>query len=295
MGHRRPEITEEKINQIKILISSNPDWHRSKLSKELCELWDWKSEIGQLKDISCRDMLRSLESSGKIKLPPGQRTGRKAGQTTNIQLRLHDTTPIETHLKNIVPLSVEIAKSKSEIAEFKSYIEQFHYLSYGQSVGECMRYIIRSNTGSVVALLLFGSSARRCSSRDKYIGWNDDVRKNNLHLTTNNTRFLIPEWIRVPHLASHCLGLISRRVSDDWLFKYGHPIFFLETFVEQARFRGISYIAANWLRVGETTGRGRNSVNSEVTLPIKDVYVYPLHRNFRSILTNDVDFIKSRL
>jgi len=141
----------------------------------------------------------------------------------------------------------------------------------------------------MLACLLFGSSAWRCSPRDKYIGWDDGARETNLHLTTNNTRFLIIPGIRIPHLASHILGLISRRVSGDWQEKYGHQIKLLETFVERRRFRGVCYKAANWQRIGETTGRGRDSISSVATLPIKDVYVYPLAKDFRAILTNGAD------
>ena len=289
MGHRRPEITEEKVEQIKLLIQNNPDWHRTKLSIELCKLWDWKSNIGQVKDISCRDMLRALELAGRIKLPPRKSFSHIAGGSSNIQLRLYDITVIEGCLKSVMPLTVEIAKSKWEIDEFKSYIEQYHYLSYGQSVGECMRYIIRSNTGVILACLLFGSSAWRCAPRDKYIGWNNDERVANLHLTTNNTRFLILPGIRIPHLASHILGLISRRISDDWQAKYGHPIFMIETFVEQARFRGVCYQAANWVCVGETVGRGRDDTDNTASLPIKDIYLYPLHRKYRQLLRRKCD------
>jgi hypothetical protein len=157
-------------------------------------------------------------------------------------------------------------------------------LGYGQSVGECLRYIIRTKEENVLACLLYGSSAWRCSPRDKFIGWTDEQRESNLHLTTNNTRFLILPFVRVPHLASHILSLISKRISCDWLAKYGHPIYFLETFVEKHRFRGVCYQASNWVNVGETTGRGRDSTTKIATLPIKDVYVYPLSKDFRKHL-----------
>jgi hypothetical protein len=197
---------------------------------------------------------------------------------------MHETSPIEASLKDISPLTVEIADSKDMIAEFKSYIDQYHYLAYGQSVGECMRYFVRANSGRIVACLLFGSSAWRCSPRDKHIGWSDGDRVARLHLTSNNTRFLIPQWIRVSCLASHVLSLVSRRVSGDWQRKYGHPLFFLETYVDRSRFVGTCYKAANWQCVGETTGLGRNSTSNRPTLPIKDVYVYPLVKDFRKKL-----------
>jgi len=288
MGHRRPEITREHIEQIRQLMIAHPDWHRSKLSKELCEMWDWKSEVGQIKDLSCRDLLRALEQKGEIKLPPSRDSGRKKGENaaSNIQLRLHDTTPLEKTLKEVTPLIVEIADTKDRIGEFKSLIEQYHYLAYGQSVGECMRYMVRSRDSIPLACLMFGSSAWRCAPRDRYIGWDDAARIAHLHLTTNNTRTLILPWIRVPHLASHTLSLITNRISDDWQRKYGHPIYFLETYVERNRYIGTMYKASNWQHIGETTGLGRDSVSNRATLPIKDVYVYPLRKDFRKKLVD---------
>ena len=262
----------------------HPDWHRSRLSQELCELWGWKSAIGQPKDISCRDLLRALEAAGRIKLPPRQRTPRKTVDGAGIQLSMHDTSPIEKSLKEVLPLTVRIAASKTEMAEYKSLVEQYHYLGYGRSVGECMRYMVYGRDGAILACLLYGSSAWRCAPRDRFIGWGDASRGANLPNTTNNTRFLILPWVRIPHLASHILSVISRRIARDWETKYGHPLYLLETFVERGRFRGTCYKAANWEHVGETTGRGRNSRSAVGELPVKDVYVYPLHRRFREKL-----------
>ena len=289
MGHSRPIITEQHIEQIHQLLSDHPDWNRSRLSEELCELWDWKSDVGQLKDISCRDLLRSLEADGKIKLPPKKRLGAMRGRPKEFgtQLSLFEAeqpAPVVTSLKAVTPLVVEIADARDRIGEFKSYIDQFHYLRYGRSVGECMRYMVRSREGDLLACLMFGSSAWRCASRDSFIGWADEERKASLYLMTNNTRFLILPWVRVPHLASHVLSLISKRISQDWQTKYGHPLYMLETFVECDRFAGTCYKAANWILVGKTVGRGRDDVYNTASLPIKDIYLYPLHKHFRQIL-----------
>ena len=288
MTYNRPEITAQHIEQIRQLISEHPDWHRSRLSVELCKLWGWIGANNLPKDISCRDLLRSLDAAGQIKLPPKQRGTRKKGHRADVQLALHDTTPVHKKLKEVLPLAVQIAASKVEMAEYKSLIEQYHYLGYGQSVGECMRYMVRGNDGTVLACLLYGSSAWRCAPRDRFIGWGDGARGANLPLTTNNTRFLILPWVRVPHLASHILAAVSRRISQDWQDKYGHPLYLLETFVERDRFRGTCYKAANWERVGETTGRGRNSKTAIGELPVKDIYVYPLHKRFREKLCERV-------
>ena len=279
----RPVITDELINQINLMIQENPNWHRSKISKELCELWGWKLPDGRLKDISCRDMLRALDKTGKIKLPPSQKKNKQI-QRRIIKEIEHDTTLISCPLKELQPLNVTLVSNGGPLEEFKSLLNQYHYLGFDRTVGENMKYIVRSRDGHIVACLLFGSAAWKCKSRDEYIDWDANQRTTALQYITNNTRFLIPPWINVPHLASHVLSLISARVSADWVEKNGHPVYCLETFVERDRFRGTCYKAANWIKVGETTGRGRNDIDREANLPKKDVYIYPLTKGFKGKL-----------
>jgi hypothetical protein len=270
------------------MIHANPGWHRSRLSQELCKIWGWQSAGGQLKDISCRDLLRDLDKAGTICLPPALKTTRVAGiGADKVKHLFHDTQAIEANLCGLVPLRIEIAKTKEEIAEFKSYIDQYHYLGYDRSIGENIKYMVKSNSGITVACLMFGSSAWKCRARDEYIGWGQEQRKAGLHLLTNNSRFLIPPWIRVRFLASHALSLAARRISADWEAKYGHPIFALETFVERGRFRGSSYKAANWVCVGKTAGRGRDDRNHLQALPEKDIYLLPLTRRWREGLLGE--------
>ncbi|MDR3121512.1 MAG: DUF4338 domain-containing protein [Clostridiales bacterium] len=285
MGHSRPTITEEKVGQVRELIIANPEWNRSRLSRELCELWDWKAATGQLKDISCRDLLRDLEAAGAVVLPTAQKISRRAGVHERIAHMEHCTEPIRAELRELTPLRVKIVSSKPGIAEFKSYIDQYHYLGFDRSVGESLKYFITSRDGRTLALLMFGSAAWKCASRDTFIGWSSEDRRANLYFMTNNNRFLIPEWVRVSHLASHVLALIARRLSHDWETKYGHPIYLLETFVETDRFRGTCYKAANWIHVGRTTGRGRDSISMKATLPTKEVWMFPLCKDFREKLT----------
>jgi hypothetical protein len=167
--------------------------------------------------------------------------------------------------------------------EFKSMLDQHHYLGYDRTIGENMKYVIRSRDGAFLACLLFGSAAWKCRDRDAYIGWSQEQRCERLYMLTNNVRFLVPEWVRVPCLASHALSLASRRLSADWEAKYGHPVHLLETFVD-GRFSGTCYQAANWIRVGRTTGRGRNDRLHERALPEKDIYLLPLNRRWRESL-----------
>jgi len=281
MNSSRPEITPERIEQINKLITDNPDWHRTKISQELCQLWGWIGENGQIKDVSCRDVLRALDSVGKIKLPQRRTYGRTKGGAETVAFMLHDILPIETALANLTPLTVEVVKDKHSLMEFKSYIAQYHYLGYDRSIGENIKYFVYDCTGRCIACLMFGSAAWSCKGRDEFIGWSKSSRNaTSLRYITNNSRFLIFPWIKVLHLASHILSLVSRRISTDWVMKYGHPVYLLETFVECDRFKGTCYKAANWILVGKTTGRGRNSESMIGKLPVKDVYLYPLHKRF---------------
>jgi hypothetical protein len=145
--------------------------------------------------------------------------------------------------------------------------------------------MVTGQTGRLLACLLFGSAAWKCGPRDRFIGWDPEQRARNLHLLTNNTRFLILPFVRVPHLASWILGQVLRRLSVDWEKKYGHPILLVETFVERGRFAGTSYKASNWIRLGATTGRSRQDRRHTLRVPVKDVYLYPLDHKFREELS----------
>ena len=196
----------------------------------------------------------------------------------------HDTEPVACGLGDLQPLVIEAVTGGQGLTEFKSLIDQYHYLGFDRTVGENMKYIVHSKDGATLACLLFGSAAWKCRDRDSYIGWGQDQKAARLQLLTNNHRFIVMPWVRVPHLASHVLALVAHRISLDWEKKYGHPIFMLETFVERPRFRGTCYKAANWSCVGRTAGRGRNDLKHECALPEKDIYLLPLAKHWRESL-----------
>lgn len=278
-------MTPERIEQINSIIRDNPEWRRTRLSKELCELWGWKGENGIPKDISCRDVLRALDATGKIVLPSPANGTCAVRSADRVDLLSHDVTPIGASLPELTPLSVEVVTGKRGLTEFKSYIEQFHYLGYGRSIGENIKYFVYDRQGRRLACLMFGSAAWSCEQRDSYIGWDRERRKTALRYMTNNSRFLIFPWVSSRFLASHILSIICRRISSDWAAKYGHPVYLLETHVELERFQGTCYLAANWRRIGITAGMGRNSRTGTVgELPLKYIYVYPLHKWFREKL-----------
>jgi hypothetical protein len=282
--YKRPEITKELIDFIRQLIAENPDKGRSKLSVMLCEIWDWRDSTGRTKDMSCRDMLTALEKAEKISLPPSKSVPRRPGDSKGVKHLAHDETPIAVNLKELRPLQVELVSGKDTMERFKSLIDQYHYLGFDRCISESMSYIVYSKSAQPLACLLFGSPAWSCRDRDAFIGWSKEDRRNNLIMMTNNSRFLILPWVNAPHLASHILSVISKRIVSDWERKYGHPIWLLETFVEAGRFKGTCYKAANWLNVGRTTGRGRNGGHNNAIVPCKDIYLYPLSKDWRSAL-----------
>jgi hypothetical protein len=183
------------------------------------------------------------------------------------------------------PLVVSVvAAGSADLRWFNGLLAAYHYLGHRNTVGENLRYLVRDRHGRPVACALFGSAAWQCAARDAYIGWDRVTRERNLQMLTNNTRFLVLPWVRVPHLASHVLGQIARRIRADWQSKYGHPLQALETFVERGRFRGSCYRAANWIGVGQTRGRTRQDRQHLLQAPVKEVLVYPLQADFREVL-----------
>jgi len=280
------EITSEDIALIREMISSHPSWGRTRISKELALLWRWRADNGQLKDMACRSLLLKLEKRGYISLPARKRpSGGNKGKKKSFPYVPHSTSLVSGKLKSIVPLNIELVKDKEHLRLFKYLLSRYHYLGFGGVVGENLKYLVFDREGRPLALLLFGSAAWKIAPRDSFIGWDEPTRKKNLHLLTNNRRFLILPWVKVPHLASHILGKVARRIRGDWIKRYNHPVYMLESFVDKERFRGTCYQASNWIYVGQTKGRGRNDRYNRVKVPIKDIYLLPLVKRFREILT----------
>jgi hypothetical protein len=276
----------DELGQVRQLIGDHPEWTRYRISRELALLWNWRSTSGQLKDMAARTLLLKLEQRGLIALPARRRTS--PNRMRHKQVPALDPSicqeRLATPLANLLPLDLREVSSAfpADRALFEALLHQFHYLSYRSSVGENLQYLGRERTGRPVACLLFGAAAWQCADRDRQIGWDAATRAARLHLITNNTRFLIAPWVDSPCLASHVLGLVQRRIGSDWQRKYGHPIYLLETFVERDRFAGTCYQAANWIRVGQTKGRTRQDApdGQHQQVPIKDIYLFPLHRRF---------------
>jgi len=277
-------IMEQDIRLIRQLIADHPDWHRTRLSQELCDLWRWTNDRGAYKDMAARALLRKLDARGLISLPPPVRSSNNAFRHRKAAAIVLDQTPITGKLAELTPVRVLPVANDAQAQLFRGLMQSHHYLGYSGPVGENLRYLAWDRHDRVLGGLLFGAAAWRLACRDRFIGWDGVRREQGLSRIANNMRFLILPWVRVPHLASHLLGQVSRRLSADWQHRYGHPIALLETFVDSSRFRGTCYRAANWIHVGETTGRSRNDRPGRPRVPVKAVWLYPLQHPFRARL-----------
>ncbi len=284
LRYRGRDVTDADIVFIRQLIARHPDASRRRLSKILCEAWDWRQANGELRDMVCRGLMLQLHRAGLIQLPPVRFVPRNNVVARRKPQRvLVDRTPLCTSLKEIRPLEVLQVRRTREEAFYDGLIEQYHYLGYTRPVGEHLKYlIVRSNRP--VACMAWGSAPRHLGPRDRFIGWSGEARRRNIRYLAYNTRFLILPWVKVPHLASHLLARVARRLSQDWERLYSHPIYYLETFVDPARFRGTCYLAANWVALGQTTDRGHNAPTKKATQPKKEVLGYPLIKSFRQLL-----------
>jgi len=238
--------------------------------------------------MACRSLLLRLERAGGIALPPRQRKSPNGFRNRSPVRVSHRTDPIDGDLNCLMPIELSCVSTGSEQDRlFRCLLSGHHYLGYKNTVGENLKYLVRSRDGCPLACVLFGSAAWKSAARDSHIGWSAPVRERHLHYVTNNTRFLILPWVRVPNLASHILSRVARRVSRDWIDKYAHPIYLLESFVDRSRYRGICYQAANWIGAGQTTGRTRNDRNRTIRRSRKDVYLLPLERRYRDRLCDE--------
>lgn len=267
------------------LVAQNPAASRYKLSRLLCQLWDWRDPKGQLKDMAARALLLKLSERGWITLPAKRRESPNRMRHKQVSWVEHDPEPIAASLAELTPLQVrELSLHPQDLPLFECLLHQHHYLSHTSSVGLNLKYLVRDRHGRPVSCLLFGSAAWQCAARDEFIGWSPAQRQRALQQITNNTRFLVMPWVEVRHLASHVLSRVLRQLRTDWQRKYSRPLHLVETFVDTSRFVGSCYRAANWIDVGQTTGRTRQDRSNQIQVPPKRVLVYRLSKEFRRAL-----------
>jgi hypothetical protein len=284
LTYRGRAVTDDDVAFIDQLIAAHPMASRRALSKKLCEAWNWVQPNGALRDMVCRGLMLALHRAGHIELPPQQQippnplVRRSRPAVVDI-----DRTPLRGSLGAIRPLTFRQVRRTQQEPLFNTLIEQHHYLGYTQPVGEHLKYLVYTQDRPI-ACVAWCSAPRHLGCRDRFIGWSAEARRRNIRFLAYNTRYLILPWVQVPHLASHILGHMARVLSGDWERLYGHPVYFLETFVDPQRNRGTCYRAANWVVLGRTTGRGKNDQTWRPNRPIKEMLGYPLCRDFRERL-----------
>ena len=280
---RGRQIGTDDLQDIRTTVTEHWTSGRTAISRLLCERWDWRQPNGQFKEMACRALLLSLEAKGALKLPPRQMESFRAPRRAGRQVFAVDESPLEGRVPEFRSLTIRMVRQTADEALWDYLVDTYHYLGRPWIVGACLKYLAYLD-GRLVACLGWGSAAWKVACRDDTIGWDPQTREANLHKVVNNVRFLILPWVRVKHLASMVLASNLRMLRSDWQRFYSHEIALAETFVDTERFAGTCYKAANWIRIGETKGRGKYDRERRAEATVKAVYLYPLARDYRERL-----------
>ena len=285
LRYRGKNVTAAEVNFIRELIGAHPSLSRRRLSTKLCQAWNWVQANGQLRAMVCRGLMLALHRAGWIELPPVRQVSlnplaqrRKPTPALDLSWK-----PIQATVRELGPIEIRQVRRTPQEKLFGSLMEAHHYLSYTQPVGEHLKHLVYAG-GTPIACLAWSSAPRHLAPRDRFIGWTTEQRQAGIGGIAYNSRFLLLPWAKVPHLASHLLARVAPMVSADWQKLYHHPIHLLETFIDPQRFRGSCYRAANWIYLGQSTGRGKADLTHRANRSLKDLWVHPLSKDFRQRL-----------
>ena len=281
LKYRGRIVDDSDVGFIRSLIQAHPAASRRQLSEKLCAAWNWVQPNGAPCDMVCRGLMLALDRGGHIQLPPVKITPHNPlVDRQRPELPDMDASVVQGSLKDLGPLEFRLVRRTPQEALFNGLIEHHHYLNYTQPVGEQLKFMVFAGDRPV-ACLAWSSAARHLGPRDRFIGWSADERRRNIRFIAYQSRYLILPWVRIPHLASHILGRMAAMVPRDWERIYGHTIYYLETFTDPTRWRGTCYLAANWIVLGWTTGRGKAANGHRRNRSLKQVWGYPLSKDFR--------------
>ena len=265
--------TAECLAWIDARINGDADLTRYRLAKEVCERFAWRDARGRLQEMACRKRLIALERRGKIVLPTARREPPR---------RRADPAPpaiwpeVSGTLSELGAIALQpVDRGSAASRTWHAMMAAQHPLGAGPLCGAQIRYLITSQRHGAVGGLAVSAAAWRVGARDRWLGWDDATRREQLQGVVCNSRFLILPTVRVKDLGSHVLGQLARRIVGDWQQRYGTALWLMETFVEATR-SGTVYRAANWIELGMTTGRGRQDRTGKGGLPQKRVFVYQL-------------------
>ncbi|MFQ5479548.1 MAG: DUF4338 domain-containing protein [Candidatus Binatia bacterium] len=276
-------FSAQEMDLVRGLITSDPAKTRAQLSRDVCDLLDWRRPDGRRKDMSCRVAMLRMERDGLVQLPPPRKGNGNGHRRPRLTPASEPQEPLTAPVGRLGELVFRGVETPQDSGLWNELIERHHYLGYQPLPGAQVRYLI-ARGDQLLAAVGFGAAAWTVAPRDRFIGWTREQRRNHLPLVVNNARFLILPWIHSPNLASHLLARLARRLPEDWERRYSYRPVLLETFVEQQRFRGTCYRAANWIPVGQTQGRGKLDRYKRFAVPVKDVFLLPLDRDFRQRL-----------
>lgn len=285
LSFRGREIRSAEVEFLRRLIAENPGLSRYRLSVQVCAAWNWVQPNGHPRDMVCRSLMLRLHRAGLIQLPEPKR---KLINNAILHRRVRavpavDQTPITGTLAALGALEIRQVRRTEGEALFGQLLQLHHYLGYSRPVGEHLKYLVFAS-GRPVACLGWSSAPLKLNLRDEFVGAPKEAFRHNLNQIAYNSRYLILPWVKVPQLASHLLARIARRISADWQDLYHHPVQLLESFVDTERFRGTCYRAANWKLLGRSVGRGTKSKHEDPETSIKELWVYPLRKDFRQRL-----------
>jgi hypothetical protein len=276
-------FTGKEIDRIRKLIVSDRKLNRAQLSRVVCDEFNWLRPDGRSKEMSCRVAMLRMERDGLITLPPPQKGNGNGKNRPHLTSISDPKEAVSLPAGALGKLLFRPVNTPDDSKLWNELIERYHYLGYKPLPGAQIRYLVFGNS-HLLAALGFGAAAWTVAPRDRFIGWTAQQRQSNLHLVVNNARFLILPWITSHNLASRILAGIARQLPHDWQERYSYKPVLLETFVEQKRFRGTCYRAANWTHVGQTQGRGKLDRQNLYSVPVKDIFLYSLDKHFRQTL-----------
>lgn len=277
----------ERLQAVRDEIDRAEPQTRAEIARRICARLQWVDRLGRPQLMSARVALLRLHRRGFIQLPE-PRNGNGNGRRPRISSgEFRDKGVVSVPADQLDGLTLTEVKTRVQSVLWNTAIERFHYMGHGTMAGAQKRYLIEW-AGGLLGAIGFGAAAWKLAPRDRFIGWEDDARRQKgLHLIVNNTRFLLLPWVHSPNLASKVLGMCARIVPNDFFRSYGYRPVLMETFVESERFSGKCYRAANWTCVGRTQGRGKLDVKHEQALSVKDIWLLPLVRNFRELLCGE--------
>ena len=280
-------FSDEDIEHIQWIRKTFPHLSVTELSRTICETLEWLSPSGATKTQACVGLLRLLAAEGTIDLPTPQGKGYPEARKRKAAERVAALPEKMPEVEQVDEIHLEVAQAGPQLQLLRAYLQKHHMLGDAGAYGDRLHYFIKDQDGTELGCMRFSAAAWSMEGRDKWIGWTSEQRKARLFLIVNQSRYLLFPWVKVRNLSSRALSLASRRIAVDWLEAYCYEPVLLETLVDTNHFAGTSYKAANWTHVGQTKGRGRNDKDRAYALSVKDIYMYPLRRDYRKILLGE--------